>query len=381
MTESLAIISGKGGSGKTTLAISLAQLLATCEKRVLLVDCDMSTHGATYFFEGHLTQKRKYVTFVDFINGEHFKENSNVKKEILQVSPNIEFIPSCVDFPSKSFSYEKMNKMMLHNFDELIHSDAPYDIVIFDCQAGYSTATDAVTKFAKKKLAVTEADAISASSLRVLYSQLSEQLDNGQTYQIFNKITKEEQDVYSKLTHGTLFTNLTPILFDWNVRKAFITNDLPNIDASNPSLTNSIYDLAIALFPSYKKELRKFIINVKEKMLSTLESKRLEIKYERNRKKSSYMFDLVIPIITSIITAIPLFYIIVERPSFFDDSTFSSALVGAVIASIVVSFIWMFIKRHSDVGNRKKRFMLQKEEQLKEEIYQLQSTLDFNHHS
>ncbi|MCL2220821.1 MAG: ParA family protein [Oscillospiraceae bacterium] len=57
--ESLAIISGKGGSGKTTLAISLSQLLATCGKRVLLINCDMSTHGATYFFESLLSEKGK----------------------------------------------------------------------------------------------------------------------------------------------------------------------------------------------------------------------------------------------------------------------------------------------------------------------------------
>lgn len=49
--KTLALISGKGGSGKTTLGLSLASLLSSCNIKVLLVDCDLSTNGATYFYE------------------------------------------------------------------------------------------------------------------------------------------------------------------------------------------------------------------------------------------------------------------------------------------------------------------------------------------
>lgn len=43
MSKVLALLSGKGGSGKTTLALSIASMLSNCCLKVLLVDCDLST--------------------------------------------------------------------------------------------------------------------------------------------------------------------------------------------------------------------------------------------------------------------------------------------------------------------------------------------------
>jgi len=379
MNESLAIISGKGGSGKTTLAISLAQLLAVCDKRVLLIDCDLSTHGATYFFESLLSEKYKYHTFSEILYGKSNTKSIQTSKEILQVAPNIGFIPSCIDFPSKLINREIMNEFNFETLSCLVDR-FQYDIVICDCQAGYSDATDAVTRLTKKNLAVIEADAISASSLRVLYSQLSNQLDNGQTYQVFNKITKEEQDVYSKLTHGTLFTNLTPILFDWSVRKAFITNDLPNIGTSSPSLTNSIYDLAIVLFPSYKEDLQKFIISVKEKMLSTLEEKRTEINFARKNTLISLMMYKVLPLTSALLPMILLitYFTLNRSGSFFSDSSFSEKILIVTLAltSTISATTEILRGRQKDNDTREKRFVLQKEqERLEGEINQLKKKI------
>jgi len=44
-TVIISIISGKGGIGKTALALSLAKLLSNLKKRVLLMDVDLATHG------------------------------------------------------------------------------------------------------------------------------------------------------------------------------------------------------------------------------------------------------------------------------------------------------------------------------------------------
>ena len=41
INKSLALISGKGGSGKTTIGLSMAALLSSCSLKVLLVDCDL----------------------------------------------------------------------------------------------------------------------------------------------------------------------------------------------------------------------------------------------------------------------------------------------------------------------------------------------------
>jgi cellulose biosynthesis protein BcsQ len=408
MAETLAIISGKGGSGKTTIAISLAQLLATSGKCVLLVDCDMSTHGATYFFESQLTEKDKYITFMDivycdsyigeFTNKKKFiVSNTHKPEKIMKAAPNISFIPSCVDFPSKTVFADQYNDDENQSFNRMkdffsyindfgysyIQQDGyekpnPYDIIIFDCQAGYSHAAELVTKYSNKVLAVLEADAISASSIRVLYSQLSEQLDGRQTYQIFNKITKEEQELYSKLVHGTLFTNLTPILFDWNVRKAFVTNDLPNIGASNPVLTNSVYELATVLFPKFKEDLRDFIITVKEKMLSSLRDQRREIKYTRYQRLFSRTFQIIAPVY-GIIAAVSLIMLLIFNKDVSDlfnaDSSYVFIYIYAVLLVLVLMIMQMQIilrKKQSNNDTQKNQFELKlEEERLEEEINQL----------
>lgn len=293
MTDSLAIISGKGGCGKTTITISLAQLFAKYNIRTLLVDCDLSTYGLTYFFEGLLTEKDRYYTVKDFFSN---KESMLFNKEILEVSKNIDFIPSCVNFPSELINNRLISE---DNFNQLLSFiNNNYDIVIYDCQAGYSIMTDLITRHSRKTLIVTESDSISASAMRVLYSQLSEQLDHGITYQIFNKITKEEQDVYSKLLYGTLFTNIPPILFDWNIRKAFIINELPDINLSNPVLMKNVYNLAKTLFPQHRKKIESFNEDIKSKINTDLENIKQKVRY----KKMMRLFPILLIVFVNIIS-------------------------------------------------------------------------------
>ena len=78
MSKVLALLSGKGGSGKTTLALSIASLLSSCTVKTLLIDCDISTNGATYFYEEKLSDNSsKQASFYGFfIKGEGLLKNS-----------------------------------------------------------------------------------------------------------------------------------------------------------------------------------------------------------------------------------------------------------------------------------------------------------------
>ncbi|MDR0919591.1 MAG: AAA family ATPase [Oscillospiraceae bacterium] len=216
MFNSLALLSGKGGSGKSTLAVLIAEKLACNGKKVLLVDCDFGTHGMTYFFEEKLVDKDKYLSLIDIFGGEY------KSKEILNVSENIDFMPSSVHFPV-SLPIEGNNKCKFEEFLNWLKT-LKYDIVIFDLQAGYSEIANIITSFSDKNLMVLEFDAVSASALRVLYSQLQKQLKKENTFQVYNKVSQVEHSLVLQMPKEILFRNLKPILFSWGIRQAAMLN-------------------------------------------------------------------------------------------------------------------------------------------------------------
>lgn len=261
------LISGKGGSGKTTIGLAIAKLLSKCEKKVLLVDCDTSTHGATYFFESALYNDDidDISTIMDF-----FKPNHTLVqiKPIKNVS-DIDFIPSVKRILSENNDFKIECEYTYHNFKKIpfVHQ---YDLIIFDCQAGYTDLTKSLIKISDVCLFVLEADAVSASAMRALYTQLSSELTRSSlnAYQILNKLSKSELTIYSNIKYGTFFTNLKPVLFDWSVRNSFQENMIPLINENNPSFTSDICNLTRNLFPTFKEEILNYEINVKNKFLS-----------------------------------------------------------------------------------------------------------------
>jgi MinD-like ATPase involved in chromosome partitioning or flagellar assembly len=70
----ICFVSGKGGTGKTTTAASLAKLLATLEKQVLLIDMDAATNGLSLLFLDKLVLQKqasneKYIFCWDELPG------------------------------------------------------------------------------------------------------------------------------------------------------------------------------------------------------------------------------------------------------------------------------------------------------------------------
>src|SRR2546427_1539603 len=58
-SNTIAFVSGKGGAGKTTSVIAIASLLSRSGIRTLVIDFDLVTNGASYFFADKLEQSGK----------------------------------------------------------------------------------------------------------------------------------------------------------------------------------------------------------------------------------------------------------------------------------------------------------------------------------
>jgi MinD-like ATPase involved in chromosome partitioning or flagellar assembly len=244
--ESLALLSGKGGSGKTVIALSMARVLAEGGVKVLLIDCDVSTHGASYFLESEFSESSGYVTSLAGTLG---GDNRFIP---LQAKSGFAFIPSTTD-PSVKAEFTSPFPDIMAKFWNFI--TANFEAVILDCQAGYSPVTEWAVGVATRKLIVLEPDAISAAALRVLSIQLGYKLRSSNTWQVFNKLTAEERPLYEKVMGGTLFSNLPPLPFDWQVRAAFGLREIPGVLTAGSAFGLGVLRLMQTLFPAFADQL------------------------------------------------------------------------------------------------------------------------------
>ena len=305
MSRMLAMLSGKGGSGKTTLALSMSSLLADCGINVLLVDCDLSTNGATYFYEKNLTQEIEKIIslnsiLLDVVNNDCYE---------LLIKDNFHFIPSITSITEMEETYSIGQDGRIESVIEFFNKARErYDIILFDCQAGYTFLLDSILRLTDINLVVMEADAISSASIRSLYLKTSNMLDKKKVFQIFNKVTKEEDQVYSRVSGGTFFTNIGTMSFDWKVRKAFAMAIVPDIENTSYNYGNKVYELCKILFP--EREYENNLSEYKNKLdyLNNIEKKKIlqeqifdfeVLKKDKSTEKTRKLMSMMLPLAAS----------------------------------------------------------------------------------
>ncbi len=376
MSIFLTLISGKGGSGKTTIGLSIAKLLSKCEKKVLLVDCDMSTHGATYFFESSLTNDAiDHISttkdFLEWTNCLHDKKINPIKN-----ASGIDFIPSV-----KKILSDDNNLDVKFSYNTNARLKNNYDLIILDCQAGYSKLTKDLISISDICLFVLEADSVSASAMRVLYTQLSYAMSRNslKSYQIFNKLRDDEAVIYSDIKYGTFFTNLKPILFDWSVRKSFQENMIPLINENNSSFTSDICCLTRNLFPTFKEEILEYEIRTKQYQLHDKTEEFKKIKQQITRPKLLKSLYIILALISLLMIAImTLSYlnsVDIDKIKFI---IFPSIILFVALVIEIPSYESMISKQNS-----KKRInadsAYKEIESIKQEIELLKENLSLSH--
>ncbi|MBL7154350.1 MAG: ParA family protein [Phycisphaerae bacterium] len=253
--ESLAVISGKGGSGKTVISLGMCAVLSEAGLKVLFVDCDTATHGATYFFEAELDAHKGQVSCLMDMFGK------DAKLHPLQTTIGFDFLPSTND-PASSIFVESqfmnhegsLNQPSMRSIAKTMLDE--YDAVVFDCQAGYSSVARWASEVSQRHLIVLEADAISSSALRVLFLHIGKVLGAHNTWQVFNKLSEEEREIYEKVASGTFFANLPPLPFDWQVKAAFATCRVPSVLSTDSAFGLGVLRLMHTLFPGSRTQLR-----------------------------------------------------------------------------------------------------------------------------
>ena len=357
MSKILALLSGKGGSGKTTLALSMASMLSNCNIKVLLIDCDLSTNGATYFYENRLSEyNRNIISFYKIIFGLKSSEG-----QLININENMDFMPSIVQITKKNtetYSYREDTQDSLEEIKA--NYSEKYDVIILDCQAGYTDALKVILPIVDVNLVVMEADAISSASIRSLYLKIGDFLNEKKVYQIFNKATDEEYKIYSKISGGTVFTNIETVKFDWKIRKAFSVAEIPDMEKTSANYGMQIYNICRILFKeeSIQTRLNKYGIVIKLNKISE-EEKQLkdtmnELQGEKSNSKNKINRLLTAVSISAAATTIcSVFFTIIDRKTFSDFNDYLSIILLTVM---IIPMFFLLIMLMESTKERRSRY-------------------------
>lgn len=175
----IAFMSGKGGAGKTSIAVNVANYYSEMNKKVLLVDCDMNTNGATAFFRTGraelfedsatiLTFHKILLAYQDELQPANIEALNSLNLVCLNTnnSKNYHFLPANVDdgdFDEQTVANDLLQKLEEHYFSKWRTS---YDVIILDFSAGGAKITEYLSKLPDKICIVMNPDGISRRIVR-----------------------------------------------------------------------------------------------------------------------------------------------------------------------------------------------------------------------
>ena len=179
----LAITSGKGGVGKTTLSLNVARQLSLHGLRTLIVDFDIHNKGTTGMFLDKVNPSSpSIISTVEKSN----KFDSTLIKE---TAANIEPLPLVADGsllllpaarPREMINWNSFvanNDQIVAFFRQLFEqltSNQKIDVIVIDCYGGIDSLTVAATGIADDTIIVNEPDLVTFSGTLMLYNYLAD---------------------------------------------------------------------------------------------------------------------------------------------------------------------------------------------------------------
>ena len=144
MGELIAILSGKGGTGKTSVCAGIATALALQSDRVLCVDCDVGLRNLDIALG---MSDVAALSFVDVYQGEYGLEQAAQHP----VYEKLRFLTAPMNCSAESVDQEKFGKM-------LEQAQQEFDYVFLDAPAGVEAGFSLAAKFADRVILVTGPD-------------------------------------------------------------------------------------------------------------------------------------------------------------------------------------------------------------------------------
>ena len=296
----VSIVSGKGGAGKTSIALTMTRILADAGFRVALVDFDLTTGGSSLFLRKEHEQVPAQELIVDHVAtspapGEATDSaGSSRSPEPLKVrlvpvtyrkwneSDGLEgrrdqgdseepdgtflFVTPCkLPVPTPFLFSHGLRYAFTTIVGEL--EKQSYDFIIVDNQAGPVETALAAACASDKVVMVREPDIVSGDAVWRLFRALSAYGLEHQPYCLNNKLHPRVGHNKQVVSPSEFALDAGYIHFDLDIMKAFRTRNIP-VDHMKPTpFQIAVMDLVDMLIrePAAEEKFSKYWVKIKER--------------------------------------------------------------------------------------------------------------------
>jgi len=249
--KALAIVSGKGGSGKTMVTATMATILDSIGYKVLLIDADYGTAGLTYYMGLNtvanismgLTNLSSQDIDTHYISKYAQKMSGFDKSRFIGIGDHRRYLRN------------SNNDDLTFLFENIIsQSRKEYDFILIDCRGGIDRESLIVCENIDDIVIVAETDTTSFQATQHLVDTL---YDNDLSRKIsgfmINKVFDDPSSIARAGTASFKSQYLDSIPFDLDATKSFLVGDLPSI---NGMFSNQIWHVLNKLEPELKRKPR-----------------------------------------------------------------------------------------------------------------------------
>ncbi len=235
----ISITAGKGGVGKTSVAVKMAKILSKDGYKVLLLDCDYNLSNTSVKLGLPITNG-----FYDLISA-----NKNFD-DCLYKNGNFHLLAGCngsIDLFNKSLEIDRII------IDILVNHEREYDFIILDCPAGITKETLTLNAYSDYRFVVVTPDKSSITDSYSLIKILNKEYGVTENHLLINKISSDNQ--YQRMVKTLSETVETFLKCRLHILGGISREDLP-VDQFDSSL---FAEANSALHNNFIKITKKFI--------------------------------------------------------------------------------------------------------------------------
>jgi flagellar biosynthesis protein FlhG len=207
----ISVTGGKGGVGKTSIALKTAQELAKSGHRTLLIDCDSNLSNTAIKLGLPMDNK-----FEKLLSGEKTFE------DCLIIQGNFHLLPACngsMEVFESKLAFEEVI------IDVIQGHEHEYDFIILDCPAGLSMSMLTLNAFCDHRFVVVTPDKSSITDSYSLMKVLSHRFNVLQNHLIVNMYQNEKQ-------YQRVVTTLSETIEKYTGTQTHVLGGIPKLDVS-----------------------------------------------------------------------------------------------------------------------------------------------------